>query len=69
MNGFTDRFADRLEPIGLATGVFLVVMGLLTVVSMPWATNGSLAVSILQLVGIVGTVAIGVGLAWLASVA
>lgn len=65
MNGFTDRFSDRLEPLGVAAGAFLVVMSLLTVVGMPWTTNGSIAVSILQLLGILGTVAIGVGLVWL----
>jgi len=65
MNGFTDRFTDRLEPVGVATGVFLVVMSLLAVVAMPWSTNGSVAVSIFQLLGMLGTVAIGVGLVWL----
>mgnify|MGYP000415735539 CR=1 FL=1 len=65
MNGFTDRFGDRLEPLGVAAGVLLVVMSLLTVVGMPWATNGSVAVSILQLFGVLGTAAIGVGLVWL----
>jgi len=66
MNGFTDRFTDRLEPLGVATGAFLVVMSLLTVVGMPWATNGSIPVTIFQLLGILGTAAIGVGLVWLA---
>lgn len=66
MNGFTDRFSDRLEPVGVAGGAFLVVIGLLTAVGMPWTTNGSAAVSVLQLLGILGTVAIGVGLVWLA---
>lgn len=65
MNGFTDRFGDRLEPLGVAAGVFLVVMSLLTVVGMPWSTNGSVAVSVLQLLGIVGTLAVGAGLVWL----
>ncbi|WEL20142.1 hypothetical protein [Halorhabdus sp. BNX81] len=66
MNGFTDRFSDRLEPLGTATGVFLIVMSLATVVGMPWNTNGSALVSIMQLLGIVGTAAIGAGLIWLA---
>ncbi|QGN07984.1 hypothetical protein Hrd1104_12210 [Halorhabdus sp. CBA1104] len=66
MNSVTDRFADRLEPIGIVTGAFLVVVGLGTMAGQPWSTNGSALVSAVQLLGVAGMVAIGVGLAWLA---
>lgn len=66
MNGFTDRFADRLEPLGVTLGAFLVVVALGTIAGMPWTTNGSVLVSAIQLLGIAGMIAIGVGLAWLA---
>lgn len=61
----TDRFADRLEPLGIAAGAFLVVVGLGTVAAMPWTTNGSIIVSALQMLGVAATIALGVGLAWL----
>ncbi|WP_181687028.1 hypothetical protein [Halorhabdus salina] len=66
MNSVTDRFADRLEPIGIVTGAFLVVVGLGTMAGQPWSTNGSTLVSVIQLLGVAGMIAIGVGLAWLA---
>jgi len=66
MNGSTNRFADRLEPLGVATGAFLVAVALGTVAGMPWTTNGSTLVSAVQLLGVAGMITIGVGLAWLA---
>ncbi|MFB6129042.1 MAG: hypothetical protein ABEJ47_04685 [Halorhabdus sp.] len=66
MNEFTDRFGDRLEPLGIVAGVSLVVMSLGTLVGMPWTTNASVTVSIVQLVGILGAIAIGAGLVWFA---
>lgn len=62
----TDRFADRLEPVGIATGAFLVLLSLGALAGMPWNTNTSVVVSVLQLLGIATTIAIGIGLAWLA---
>lgn len=66
MNGLDNLFADRLEPIGIAVGVFVVLAALGTLAGAPWTTNGSGLVSVIQLVGIAGMIAIGVGLAWLA---
>lgn len=66
MTGLTERFDDRLEPIGIATGVFLVLVALGTVAGTPWTTTGSMLVSIIQLVGLAGMVALGAGLIWLA---
>lgn len=62
MNPFADRFDDRLEPLGVATGVFLVLVGLAAIASAPWAVK-PMVVAVLQLVGALGTIAVGVGLA------
>lgn len=64
-NGLLKRPSDRLELFGTLTGVLLVLMGLGTVAGMPWQTNGDIAVSVLQLFGVLGTIAVGVGLVWL----
>lgn len=56
---------DTLESLGAVTGVFLVLVGLGTVIGMPWQTNAGLLVSIIQLLGVVGTVAAGAGIVWL----
>lgn len=57
---------DPLEPLGVAAGVLLILVGLGTVVGMPWQYNPSALVSAVQLLGILATVAIGVGLVWVA---
>lgn len=67
MNPFADRFADRLEPLGIAVGAFLVLYGISIVVGMPWTVK-SLPAAGLQIVGALGTMAIGVGLAYLSRV-
>lgn len=58
-------FEDRLEPLGIALGAFLVLVGLGTLVGMPWTLGISAGAVILQLVGIVALLGLGVGLAWL----
>lgn len=58
--------SDKLEPLGIVTGAFLVLVGLGTVIGMPWATNGSTLTSIVQLFGILATILVGAGLVWLA---
>lgn len=60
------EFEDRLELFGLAAGVFLVVVGLATVAGAPWTHKASLGASVLQVLGALGTVAVGAGLVWLA---
>lgn len=62
MNGL--RVEDRLEPLGIAVGVVLVISSLGTLLGAPW-TSGSVVVTALQLVGVALGVGIGVGLAWL----
>ncbi|MFW6265824.1 MAG: hypothetical protein ACOC2A_03505 [Halanaeroarchaeum sp.] len=65
MSNSESRFADTLEPLGTVVGGLLVLMGLGTIVGMPWATNGDLAASIVQILGILATMGVGVGLVWL----
>lgn len=61
----TDRFEDTLEPVGIAAGVLLVLIGIATVAGQPWATKGDVLVAVLQVLGALGTAAIGAGLVWL----
>jgi multidrug resistance efflux pump len=61
----TERFDDTLEPVGIAVGVLLVLVGLATVAGMPWTTKATVAAAAVQVVGAVGTAAIGAGLVWL----
>lgn len=58
-------FADRLDLLGVVTGVFLVLVALGTLVGQPWQYSGGSLVMVLQLVGIVATAGIGVLLVWL----
>ncbi|MCU4800777.1 hypothetical protein OB920_10380 [Halobacteria archaeon HArc-gm2] len=64
-NALTERFDDALEPIGIAVGAFLVLVGLSTVVGTPWTTNPDTLAVALKLVGALATVALGAGLAYL----
>lgn len=59
------EFDDRLEVAGLAAGVFLVAVGLATVAGTPWTHKASIGASVLQVLGALGTAAIGAGLVWL----
>ncbi len=62
------QFEDTLEPVGILTGALLVLMGLGTLIGQPWSTTNDTVVLLLQLLGVVLTVGIGVGLAWLSYV-
>jgi protein-S-isoprenylcysteine O-methyltransferase Ste14 len=55
--------ADLLEPLGVAVGAFLILGALGVLAGRPWTNVGSVVV--VQLVGVVLSVVIGVGLAWL----
>jgi protein-S-isoprenylcysteine O-methyltransferase Ste14 len=61
----TERFDDRLEPVGIAVGVLLVLIGVGTVAGTPWTVKGDAAASALQILGVLLTVGIGVLLVWL----
>jgi hypothetical protein len=59
------RFDDRLEAVGTAVGVLLVLVGVATLAGAPWATKASTAAAVLQVVGVLATAALGAGLVWL----
>lgn len=56
---------DRLELLGLAVGGFLVLAGLATVAGTPWTHKATVAAAVVQVLGALGTAAIGAGLIWL----
>lgn len=64
-NALTDRFDDALEPLGVAAGAFLVLVGIGTIVGAPWATNPDVVAVALKLFGALATIALGAGLAYL----
>jgi hypothetical protein len=59
-------FADTLDVFGVLVGVFVALVGLGTLVGMPWQYTNSGVVTVLQVAGAVATVGVGAGLAWLA---
>lgn len=63
MTAWTD---DPLLPLGVLVGAFLVIAGLGTVVTAPWQYYGSTIVTVLRILGTVGTILIGVGLIYVA---
>jgi uncharacterized membrane protein YadS len=58
---------DKLELLGILAGAALVVVAAGTVAGTPWQTNNDGLASVLQLVGVVAMIGIGIGLAWLSS--
>lgn len=56
---------DRLELLGTVLGVFVVLTSLGALVGMPWATNPDTLAVLVQLVGILLSVTVGVALVWL----
>jgi len=54
------NFEDRLSVLGVLVGGFVIVAGLGTLLGAPWSTTASTSVLLVQMVGIVATVAIGV---------
>ena len=68
--GFTARladveFEDKLEIVGLAAGIFLVLVGLGTLVWLPATPTESGLVTVFKIIGGLATVGIGLGLMWL----
>lgn len=59
------NFEDRLEPLGIATGVLLVLVGIGTVAGTPWTTADSAVAAGIQVFGAVLAAVVGVALAWL----
>jgi multisubunit Na+/H+ antiporter MnhC subunit len=56
---------DRLEILGIAAGVFLVLVGLGTISGTPWTTLSDTGAAVGQVFGALMAIVIGVGLAWL----
>lgn len=53
-------FEDNLAILGVLVGAFVVVVGLGTLLGQPWTTTENTSAVVVQLVGIVATIAIGV---------
>jgi hypothetical protein len=58
-------FEDRLDVFGVLAGAFVALVGLGTLVGMPWQYGGGTVVAAFQILGALAAVGIGVGLAWL----
>lgn len=56
---------DRLDTIGTVVGAFVVLLALSTAVTRPWRYTGGGSVMVLQIVGVLASLAIGVGLIYL----
>jgi hypothetical protein len=54
---------DTLTPLGLAAGLFLVLVGLGTLAGTPWTSANGLA-GVLQTLGGLLAIALGAGLGW-----
>lgn len=57
---------DPLLSIAVVVGVILVLAGLGTLVTAPWRYYGSTAVTVLRIVGTIGTILVGIGLIYVA---
>jgi len=64
MNPFADRFEDRLEPLGITVGIFLVLVGVATIAGLPWTVK-PMTVALVQVLAAFGTIGIGAGLAYI----
>lgn len=58
-------FDDSLAVLGVLVGGFVVVVGLGTLLGLPWTSTDSTAAVAAQMVGIVATIAIGLLLVFL----
>jgi hypothetical protein len=53
-------FEDRLAVLGVLVGGFVIVVGLGTLLGLPWTTTESSTAAVAQIVGILATLAVGV---------
>lgn len=60
-------FEDRLEPVGIAVGALLVLIGVATVLGMPWGVK-PIGPALVQVVAALATAGIGAGLLYLSRV-
>lgn len=56
---------DRLDAVGTLAGVLVVLLALSTLVSQPWRYTGGGTVMVLQIIGVLAALLIGVGLIYL----
>lgn len=54
------EFEDNLAVLGVLAGAFVIVVGLGTLLGQPWTTTESTSAALVQMVGILATIAIGV---------
>lgn len=59
---------DRLDAIGSIAGLFVALVGLATLIGQPWQYSPSATVMVLQGLGSLVAVGVGVGLVYLAHV-
>jgi len=55
-------FEDKLELLGLITGVFIVVTGLGTLAGAPWSTADGAGPAVIQVAGVFLLIALGVAI-------
>lgn len=61
-----DVFQDRLDVVSIPVGLFVIIVGLGTLLGQPWQyAAGGAPIMILQLLGALAAVGIGVGLIYL----
>jgi hypothetical protein len=61
-----ERFQDRLDLVGVPVGLFLAVVGLGNLTGQPWQyAAGGAPVMVLQIIGSLAAIAIGLGLIYL----
>ena len=60
------EFEDALEPLGILAGGFVALVGLATLVGMPWRYYNNLGAAVGQIIGALLVVAVGLGLVWVA---
>lgn len=59
-------FQDRLDAVGVPVGIFLAIVGLGNLVGQPWQYSADGApIMVLQIIGSLAAIAIGVGLVYL----
>jgi len=64
MNALTDGLDDPLKPLGVAGGVFLVLVAAGTIIGAPWTTQATMGGAVVQILGSLLTAILGAVLAY-----
>ena len=64
MNALTDGLDDPLKPLGAASGVFLVLAAVGTIVGTPWTTQATMGGAAIRVLGSVLMGILGAALAY-----